>query len=77
MTARPLDTVRYRSAIAPRESFHSLEEGVACLEPGQVAAAGRQLRLAGMVISRIADGRIAEEWEIYDGAGMARQLGQQ
>jgi len=40
-------------------------------------ATGRQFRLAGLVISRIAEGKIAEEWEIFDGADMARQLGHQ
>jgi steroid delta-isomerase-like uncharacterized protein len=39
-------------------------------------ATGRPFRLAGFVMSRIAEGRIAEEWEIFDGADMARQLGQ-
>jgi predicted ester cyclase len=27
-----------------------------------------------MVISRIAEGKIEEEWEVLDGADMARQL---
>ncbi len=39
-------------------------------------ATGRPFRLVGLVISRIAAGKIAEEWEIFDGAEMARQLGQ-
>lgn len=41
-----------------------------------IPATHRQIRLIGMVISRIADGKVAEEWEIYDAAGMMRQLGQ-
>ena len=32
--------------------------------------------MSGMIISRIADGRIAEEWEIYDAMGMMQQLSQ-
>ena len=39
-------------------------------------ATGRQIRMSLMLISRIAEGKIAEEWEIWDGAGMAQQLGQ-
>ena len=39
-------------------------------------ATGRQIRMSLMLISRIAGGRIAEEWEIWDGAGLAQQLGQ-
>jgi len=41
-----------------------------------IPATGRQVRMSGMIISRIADGRIAEEWEIYDAMGMMQQLGQ-
>ncbi len=37
-------------------------------------ATGRRLRLTGIVISRIVNGRIAEEWEIYDSLGMLNQL---
>lgn len=40
-------------------------------------ATGRPIRFAGLVISRITEGKIAEEWEVFDGADMARQLGQQ
>jgi steroid delta-isomerase-like uncharacterized protein len=39
-------------------------------------ATGRQVRLSGMVISRVAQGKVAEEWEIYDAMGMMRQLGE-
>jgi steroid delta-isomerase-like uncharacterized protein len=40
-----------------------------------IPATGRQIRMSGMNISRIADGRIAEDWEIYDALGMMQQLG--
>jgi steroid delta-isomerase-like uncharacterized protein len=36
---------------------------------------GRSCTVDEMVIFRIADGRIAEAWEVYDDAGMWRQLG--
>jgi steroid delta-isomerase-like uncharacterized protein len=36
---------------------------------------GRFARADEMVIFRIADGKIAEAWEVYDEAGMWRQLG--
>lgn len=42
-----------------------------------IPATGKQIHLTGMVISRIADGRIAEEWELYDAYGLFRDLGQQ
>jgi steroid delta-isomerase-like uncharacterized protein len=40
-----------------------------------VPATGRPVTAAGMSIHRIADGRIAETWNIYDAAGMLRQIG--
>ena len=40
-----------------------------------VAPSGQFARVDEMVIFRIADGRIAEAWEVYDEAGMWRQLG--
>jgi len=40
-----------------------------------VEATGRSCWVDEMVIFRIADGRIAEAWEVYDEAGMWRQLG--
>jgi steroid delta-isomerase-like uncharacterized protein len=40
-----------------------------------VAPTGNQVRVAGMTISRIEEGKIVEEWEIYDTLGMMQQLG--
>jgi steroid delta-isomerase-like uncharacterized protein len=39
-----------------------------------VAPTGRACSVDEMVIFRISDGRIAEAWEVYDEAGMWRQL---
>lgn len=38
-------------------------------------ATGRPIRLAGITISRIVAGRIAEHWSFRDDIGMLRQLG--
>jgi len=38
-------------------------------------ATGRAVRLEGVTISRIADGRIAEHWSFRDDLGLLRQLG--
>ena len=40
-----------------------------------IAPTGRFARVDEMVIFRIANARIAEAWEVYDEAGMWRQLG--
>ncbi len=36
---------------------------------------GRPVRVDEMVILRISNGKIAQAWEVYDEAGMRRQLG--
>jgi steroid delta-isomerase-like uncharacterized protein len=38
-------------------------------------ATGRAIRLEGVTISRIVEGRIAEHWSFRDDLGMLRQLG--
>jgi steroid delta-isomerase-like uncharacterized protein len=40
-----------------------------------VTPTGRSAQVDEMVIFRIADGKIAEAWEVYDECGMWRQLG--
>jgi C-1 hydroxylase len=40
-----------------------------------LAPTGRSCTVDEIVIFRIADGKIAEAWEVYDEAGMWRQLG--
>ncbi|HEX7658653.1 MAG TPA: ester cyclase [Pseudonocardiaceae bacterium] len=40
-----------------------------------VAATGRSCTVDEIVIFRIANGKVAEAWEVYDEAGMWRQLG--
>ncbi len=40
-----------------------------------VEPTGRSCTVDEIVIFRIADGKIAEAWEVFDEAGMWRQLG--
>jgi steroid delta-isomerase-like uncharacterized protein len=40
-----------------------------------VAATGRQIRIAGVVIVRIANGQIVEGWNSWDQLGLLRQIG--
>jgi predicted ester cyclase len=40
-----------------------------------IAPTGRQLTITATVITRIADGKIAEEWEDWDSVGLLKQLG--
>ena len=36
---------------------------------------GKQMSVSGMTIMRVANGKIAEEWELFDLMGMMQQLG--
>ncbi len=36
---------------------------------------GRRVTVAGFVMSRTAEGKMVESWELYDALGMMRQLG--
>jgi steroid delta-isomerase-like uncharacterized protein len=40
-----------------------------------VAPAGKPVAMSGIVISRVTEGKIAEEWDEYDLMGLMRQLG--
>ena len=40
-----------------------------------IAATGKQVKVHGMVLSRLEDGKIVEEWEILDMLAMFQQLG--
>jgi len=40
-----------------------------------IAPTGKPIMMSGISIHRIADGKIVEEWDIYDRMGMMQQLG--
>jgi len=40
-----------------------------------VAPTGRRVSVSGISISRVADGKIAEEWPVWDQMGLMRQIG--
>jgi steroid delta-isomerase-like uncharacterized protein len=42
---------------------------------GSVPATGRQMRVDGLILDRVADGRVVERWEQWDQMGMMQQLG--
>jgi steroid delta-isomerase-like uncharacterized protein len=57
--------------VAAHMPYSGTQEGtIVGVEP-----TGRSCTVDEMVIFRIADGRIAEAWEVFDEAGMWRQLG--
>ena len=42
---------------------------------GPVPATGRRVRVDGLILDHVVDGRVAERWEQWDQAGMLQQLG--
>jgi len=50
-------------------------EGTNSAPFGNVPATGRRVRVNGIILDRVADGRIVERWEQWDQAGMMQQLG--
>ena len=50
-------------------------EGTNSAPFGNVPATGRRVRVDGLILDRVADGRIVERWEQWDQAGMMQQLG--
>lgn len=40
-----------------------------------IAPTGKEVTVSGITVSRLADGRIVEEWELIDALGMLVQLG--
>jgi len=42
---------------------------------GNVPATGRQVRVDGLILDRVVEGRVVERWEQWDQMGMLQQLG--
>ena len=42
---------------------------------GNVPATGRQVRVDGLILDRVVEGRVVERWEQWDQMGMIQQLG--
>jgi steroid delta-isomerase-like uncharacterized protein len=42
---------------------------------GSVPATGRRVRIGGMILDRVAAGKVVERWELWDQMGMVQQLG--
>jgi predicted ester cyclase len=68
-------TLRALIAEGDRVVAHIPYEGTFTNPIFGIAPTGRRAIVDEMVIFRIADGKIAEAWEVYDEAGMWRQLG--
>jgi steroid delta-isomerase-like uncharacterized protein len=64
------DLVATGDRVAARALMHGTHTGAL----GAVAPTGRTVRLASIIIYRFEEGRVVEEWEIFDKLGMYQQL---
>ena len=65
------DQIAAGDKVATRWSAEGTNSGA--FGPGP--ATGRRMRIDGLILDRIVDGKVAERWEQWDQMGMMRQLG--
>ena len=68
-------TIEDQIVAADKVATRWVAEGTNSGPFGPVPATGRRVRVHGLILDRVADGRIAERWEQWDQAGMMQQLG--
>src|SRR5688572_14491947 len=56
-------------------AFRWVAEGTNSAPFGSVPATGRRVRVDGLIVDRVADGKVVERWEQWDQSGMMQQLG--
>ncbi len=65
------DQFAERDKVASRWTMHGTQRG----ELFGIPPTGKPATFTGIIITRMADGRIAEEWENFDQLGLLQQLG--
>jgi steroid delta-isomerase-like uncharacterized protein len=65
------DQVAEGDKVATRITMRATQTG----DLPDIPATGKRVTIVSMHICRISDGRIAEEWELFDALGMLKQLG--
>jgi predicted ester cyclase len=64
------DLIAVSDRVVARAVLHATHKGAL----GDIAPTGRKVRLASTIIYRFEQGRVVEEWEIFDKLGMYQQL---
>jgi steroid delta-isomerase-like uncharacterized protein len=65
------DVIAEGDKIVQRWTGHGTHQG----ELMGIPPTGNHVSVAGITISRFEDGKVSEEWEVYDMMGMMQQLG--
>ena len=68
-------TIEDQIAAGDKVATRWVAEGTNSAPFGNVPATGRRVRVDGLVLDRVVDGRVVERWEQWDQAGMMQQLG--
>ena len=68
-------TIEDQFVAGNRVATRWVAEGTNSAPFGNVPATGRTVRVDGIILDRVADGKVVERWEQWDQAGMMQQLG--
>lgn len=68
-------TIEDQVVAGDRVATRWVAEGTNSAPFGNVPATGRRVRIDGIVLDHVADGRVVERWEQWDQAGLMQQLG--
>ena len=68
-------TIEDQVAAENKVATRWVAEGTNSAPFGTVPATGRRVRVDGLILDRVADGKVVERWEQWDQAGMMQQLG--
>ena len=68
-------TIEDQFAAGDRVATRWLAVGTNSAAFGSVPATGRQVRVEGLILDRVAEGKVIERWEQWDQMGMIQQLG--
>jgi steroid delta-isomerase-like uncharacterized protein len=68
-------TIEDQFVAGNRIAFRWVAEGTNSAPFGNAPATGRNVRVDGIILDRVADGKVVERWEQWDQAGMMQQLG--
>ena len=67
-------TIEDQFVAGNRVATRWIAEGTNSAALGTVPATGRRVRVDGLILDRVADGRVVERWEQWDQSGMMQQL---
>jgi steroid delta-isomerase-like uncharacterized protein len=68
-------TIEDQISVGEKVATRWIADGTNSAAFGTVPATGRRVRVAGLILDRLAHGKVVERWEQWDQMGMMQQLG--